>query len=79
MPLALSASSSKMEWMRKMGGGCLRNNQGKGVLKIEGDSGGQDFFNASPRAVPDHLVIMVNGLVGRCTKILLLLFSVYSF
>jgi hypothetical protein len=36
-----------------------------GVLKVEADGGGEDVSDASPWAVPDHLVIMVNGLVGR--------------
>lgn len=36
-----------------------------GVLKVEADGGGEDISDASPWAVPDHLVIMVNGLVGR--------------
>lgn len=54
-----------MEWLSKKGGGCFRSNQGKEVIKFEADSGGVDIFDAAPRAVPDHLVIMVNGLVGR--------------
>ncbi|XP_059459755.1 uncharacterized protein LOC132189180 [Corylus avellana] len=63
-PLALSASSSRMELVRKMGGGCFRSNQSMGVIKVEADGGGEDVFNAAPWADPDHLVIMVNGLVG---------------
>ncbi|KAF5456281.1 hypothetical protein F2P56_025778, partial [Juglans regia] len=61
---ALPASSIRMEWLSKKGGGCFRSNQGKDVIKFEADSGGVDIFDAAPRAVPDHLVIMVNGLVG---------------
>lgn len=53
-----------MDFVRKMGGGCFRNNQGEGVIKVEIDGGGEDVFDASPGAAPDHLVIMVNGLVG---------------
>ncbi|KAG2699297.1 hypothetical protein I3843_07G185600 [Carya illinoinensis] len=60
----LPASSIRMEWLSKKGGGCFRSNQGKEVIKFEADSGGVDIFDAAPRAVPDHLVIMVNGLVG---------------
>lgn len=35
-----------------------------GVKKVEADGGRVDVFNSAPWAVPAHLVIMVNGLVG---------------
>ncbi|BBG92885.1 hypothetical protein Prudu_000746 [Prunus dulcis] len=35
-------------------------------IKVEIDSGGEDVFAAHPKgsAVPEHLVIMVNGIIG---------------
>ena len=52
--------SLKMELLRRMGRGCF---------KAEADSAGQDFFDAAaaaaPNPAPHHLVIMVNGIIGR--------------
>lgn len=53
--------------LRRMGGGCFKNHHDKG-LKVEADSGGEDFFDVSTtlaKPVAEHLVIMVNGIIGR--------------
>ncbi|KDP43809.1 hypothetical protein JCGZ_23017 [Jatropha curcas] len=51
---------------RRMGGGCFKGGNGRG-LKIEVDAGGETVFDAAAAKAmvsPDHLVIMVNGIVG---------------
>ncbi|KAI4344380.1 hypothetical protein L6164_011614 [Bauhinia variegata] len=62
----LHLNSIKMEVIRRMGRGCFKSRQDKG-LKVEADSGGEDFFDASAtvaKPVAEHLVIMVNGIIG---------------
>lgn len=58
----------KMELLKKLSRGCFRNSLKKGrKVKIESVSDGEDVFDAaSARAKlqPEHLVVMVNGLVG---------------
>ncbi|TMW88210.1 hypothetical protein EJD97_018899 [Solanum chilense] len=58
----------KMELLRKLSRGCFRNSLKKGQkVKIESVNDGEDVFDAaSARAKlqPEHLVVMVNGLVG---------------
>lgn len=54
-----------MEFLREMGGGCFKEAKDNKGLKIESDSGGQDYFNDAASASPEHLVIMVNGIIGR--------------
>ncbi|CAN1329672.1 Putative lipase ROG1, partial [Linum perenne] len=46
--------------------GCfgVRRGNVKGGLKVEIDSGGEDVFDSESRVYPEHLVIMVNGLIG---------------
>ncbi|CAI0402925.1 unnamed protein product [Linum tenue] len=50
------------------GEGSWRRRRTKGGLKVEIDSGGEDVLDAGvaaeSRAYPEHLVVMVNGLVG---------------
>lgn len=59
-----------MEVIRRLGSGCFKNSpsdHSKG-LKVEADSGGEDFFDVSSgvsKNVSEHLVIMVNGIIGR--------------
>lgn len=70
MAAAAARSSGKsMEVLRKIGGGCFKGKgkgkDSKGVIKVEADSGGEDVFRVSSGALPDHLVVMVNGLIGR--------------
>lgn len=63
----LSLNLIKMEVLRRMGGGCFKNHHDKG-LKVEADSGGEDFYDVSTgvaNQVSEHLVIMVNGIIGR--------------
>ncbi|KAL5773110.1 hypothetical protein ACOSP7_012728 [Xanthoceras sorbifolium] len=58
-----SCSFYRMDWIRTMSGGCFKNPAGK-HLKVEADNVGEDFFDAAPSSPPEHLVIMVNGLIG---------------
>lgn len=58
-----------MTWVRSMSGGCFKSTEPppKPEIKVEEDSGGQDVFDADAmgsKVSPEHLVIMVNGLVG---------------
>ncbi|KAI9125852.1 hypothetical protein K1719_003270 [Acacia pycnantha] len=62
----LSPNLVRMEVIRRLGGGCFKNPNGKG-LRVEADSGGEDFFDVSTgvsKPVSEHLVIMVNGIIG---------------
>ncbi|XVF47738.1 hypothetical protein PTKIN_Ptkin03bG0135100 [Pterospermum kingtungense] len=59
----------QMTWVRSMSGGCFKSTEPppKPGIKVEEDSGGQDVFDADAmdsKVSPDHLVIMVNGLIG---------------
>ncbi|KAB2069428.1 hypothetical protein ES319_A08G095100v1 [Gossypium barbadense] len=59
----------QMAWVRSMAGGCFKSKETLPELriKVEEDSGGQDFFDPDAMASkvsPEHLVIMVNGLIG---------------
>ncbi|KAK8655121.1 hypothetical protein V6N13_107712 [Hibiscus sabdariffa] len=60
----------KMAWVRNIAGGCFNSAEpsSKQRIKVEEDSGGQDVFDPDAMASkvsPEHLVIMVNGLIGR--------------
>lgn len=59
---------TRMELLNRIigGGGCFRD-PGRREIKVEIDSGGEDVFASHPKggAVPEHLVIMVNGIIGR--------------
>ncbi|KAK3437742.1 hypothetical protein EUGRSUZ_C02420 [Eucalyptus grandis] len=69
---------SRVDLVARMGAGCFRvaresdrGGAGAVAVKVEFDSGGQDFFDADAveaggggRGAPEHLVIMVNGMVG---------------
>uniref|UniRef100_A0A1J3D723 Putative lipase ROG1 n=1 Tax=Noccaea caerulescens TaxID=107243 RepID=A0A1J3D723_NOCCA len=60
-------SLDQMEWMNRLGIGCFAANRRKRELKTEIDSGGEDFFDAAAMESsekPDHLVVMVNGIIG---------------
>ncbi|GLU10363.1 hypothetical protein SLE2022_271750 [Rubroshorea leprosula] len=64
---ALEFGRRRMEWFCSIGSGCFRNSESKSGLRVEQDSGGEDVFNVSAvnsGTPPDHLVIMVNGIVG---------------
>ncbi|TYI14131.1 hypothetical protein ES332_A08G104200v1 [Gossypium tomentosum] len=59
----------QMAWVRSMAGSCFKSKETLPELriKVEEDSGGQDFFDPDAMASkvsPEHLVIMVNGLIG---------------
>ncbi|XP_010433593.1 PREDICTED: uncharacterized protein LOC104717680 [Camelina sativa] len=62
-----SKNPNQMEWMNRLGIGCFAANRSKRELKTEIDNGGEDFFDAAvmeSAEKPDHLVVMVNGIVG---------------
>ncbi|KZV29581.1 hypothetical protein F511_00859 [Dorcoceras hygrometricum] len=63
--------SGEMEWIKRLGsgwfGGCCSKKDR--TVEIETVDGGEDIFDSEaatedPTAQPDHLVIMVNGLIG---------------
>lgn len=58
-----------MELLKKLSRGCLNNGLEKGQkVEVENVNGGEDIFDAASaeaKVQPQHLVIMVNGLVGR--------------
>ncbi|KAJ8560494.1 hypothetical protein K7X08_022354 [Anisodus acutangulus] len=57
-----------MELLRKLSRGCFRNSFKKGQkVEIESVNDGEDVFDAASakaKLQPEHLVIMVNGLIG---------------
>ncbi|OMO94387.1 hypothetical protein CCACVL1_06034, partial [Corchorus capsularis] len=65
----LSYDRMQTAWVRSMSGGCFKSTEPppKQGIKVEEDSGGLDVFDADARdskVSPEHLVIMVNGLIG---------------
>ncbi|KAK6159123.1 hypothetical protein DH2020_006437 [Rehmannia glutinosa] len=59
----------EMEFIREMSVGCFKGCSSKKERKVEIESanGGEDVFDAAAaeaRVQPDHLVIMVNGIIG---------------
>ena len=47
---------------------CFNKRTGSKELKVKVDCGGEDFMDAGAakaRVSPQHLVIMVNGIIGR--------------
>ncbi|KAK8697527.1 hypothetical protein V6N13_113672 [Hibiscus sabdariffa] len=59
----------KMAWVRNIADGYFKSAEpsSKQRIKVEEDSGGQDVFDPDAMASkvsPEHLVIMVNGLIG---------------
>ncbi|KAK6159133.1 hypothetical protein DH2020_006447 [Rehmannia glutinosa] len=59
----------EMEFIREMSVGCFKGCSSKKERKVEIESanGGEDGFDAAAaeaRVQPDHLVIMVNGIIG---------------
>ncbi|CAN1228873.1 Putative lipase ROG1 [Linum grandiflorum] len=63
-----SGSPRRRRWCSMAPVGCFGTRRstakGGGGLKVEIDSGGEDVFNSESRVFPEHLVIMVNGLIG---------------
>ncbi|XP_022135222.1 putative lipase YDR444W [Momordica charantia] len=53
----------KMDLPRRVAAPCFGSRRSKG-LKVDPDFGGQEIFYADAKAAPEHLVIMVNGLIG---------------
>ncbi|KAL6555826.1 hypothetical protein OROHE_007100 [Orobanche hederae] len=68
--LCWAADRGEMDFIRKFSKGCFKgliSNKERNV-EIEPASGGEDIFDAAAaetRVQPDHLVIMVNGIIGR--------------
>ncbi|XP_061993044.1 uncharacterized protein LOC133710919 [Rosa rugosa] len=67
----LCATRPRMDFLHRIvGGGCFRGSTRQG-LKVEIDSGGEDIFDAAAaaanNAVPEHLVVMVNGIIGSAS------------
>ncbi|OWM65894.1 hypothetical protein CDL15_Pgr015319 [Punica granatum] len=54
----------KVEFLKEMGAGCFKEAKDIKGLKVEFDSGGQDYFDDAASVSPEHLVIMVNGIIG---------------
>ena len=59
----------EMELVRKVSRGCFSDRSGKGRMVEVESVDGEDVFDAAAAAeskfFPEHLVIMVNGIVGR--------------
>ncbi|KAI8014645.1 hypothetical protein LOK49_LG05G00074 [Camellia lanceoleosa] len=59
----------KMELIRKLTRGCFMDRRRMGLkVEVEYVNGGEDVFDAvsaDAKIQPEHLVIMVNGIVGR--------------
>ncbi|KAM0989419.1 hypothetical protein ACFX15_012842 [Malus domestica] len=65
----LFITRTRMDLLRRfVTGGCVRDPDHQGI-KVEIDSGGKDVFAADPKGsgVPEHLVIMVNGIIGSAS------------
>lgn len=65
----MDRSGGEMELVRKLSRGCFsdppKNDQ---EVELEPVEGGEDVFDAAAadsKVQPEHLVIMVNGLIGR--------------
>lgn len=60
--------NGKMELLRKLSRGCFKNSLKKGEkVEIESVNDGEDVFDAASakaKLQPEHLVVMVNGLIG---------------
>ncbi|CAN4106529.1 unnamed protein product [Withania somnifera] len=60
--------NGEMEFLRKLSRGCFKNSLKKGQkVEIESVNDGEDVFDAASakaKVQPEHLVIMVNGLIG---------------
>ncbi|CAK9143670.1 unnamed protein product [Ilex paraguariensis] len=66
----LLGRGDKMELFRKLSRGCFKFKQRPKKdreVEVESVSGGEDIFNAASaeaKVQPEHLVIMVNGIIG---------------
>lgn len=60
----ISVDRSEMDWIRRFSVGCFSDRRSNKDFKMEADSGGVDVFSTSAKPPPEHLIIMVNGLVG---------------
>lgn len=78
----MSADWSKMELLRKMGGLCYfkeRATKGQKV-EVESVSGGEDVLDAATteeKVCPEHLVVMVNGIIGRYVFVYMFVYLFY--
>ncbi|KAH9654051.1 DUF676 domain-containing protein [Citrus sinensis] len=53
-----------MDWIRRFSVGCFSDRRSNKDFKMEADSGGVDVFSTYAKPPPEHLIIMVNGLIG---------------
>ncbi|XP_050373130.1 uncharacterized protein LOC126790822 [Argentina anserina] len=66
------AAGTRMDFLQRVvGGACFRGSMRQGI-KVEVDSAGVDVFDAAAaannnNAVPEHLVVMVNGIIGSAS------------
>ncbi|KAL6191618.1 hypothetical protein ACLB2K_038008 [Fragaria x ananassa] len=66
------ATRTRMDFLQRfVGGGCFRGFTRQG-LKVEINGAGEDVFDAAAaaannNAVPEHLVVMVNGIIGSAS------------
>lgn len=67
----LSSDRVTMKWIRRMSRGCFKVPPEKGQkVEIESDTGGEDYFDAAAvtaKKYPEHLVVMVNGIIGSAS------------
>lgn len=61
----ISVDRSEMDWIRRFSVGCFSDRRSNKDFKMEADSGGVDVFSTYAKPPPEHLIIMVNGLIGR--------------
>lgn len=60
----------EMGFLQKLSRGCFKGRCSKNERKVEVEAanGGEDLYDAAAaesKVQPDHLVIMVNGIIGR--------------
>lgn len=60
----ISVDRSEMDWIRRFSVGCFSDRRSNKDFKMEADSGGVDVFSTYAKPPPEHLIIMVNGLIG---------------
>lgn len=61
-----NGNNNNMEFIRKLSTSYFMDRSNKEQNGgLESVSGGQDVFDPNPDVQPDHLVIMVNGIIGR--------------
>ncbi|XP_059637137.1 uncharacterized protein LOC132279227 [Cornus florida] len=62
--VSLDRKSNEMELIRKLSRGCFMVRSMKGVESVNHDEDGFDVASAESKVRPEHLIIMVNGIIG---------------